>query len=152
MFKEHFHPSTHNPNWCPEMEARFRAQLTEQGYIHEILAEFGTEEAGVFNKDKLDEAMLWKNYAYNPLDYFQEEKCKHEGSYPIMYDYNVDNVPPYTPFRCMGVDWVQALFLFEKMRRLHVNCYGKPKTQYTTKWFEKTSLNVRKLEKNIEMA
>ena len=30
-YTEHYHPSTHNPNWCDSMEAEFRAQLSEQG-------------------------------------------------------------------------------------------------------------------------
>lgn len=30
-YTEHYHPSTHNPNWGPNMEAEFRAQLSEQG-------------------------------------------------------------------------------------------------------------------------
>lgn len=32
-FIEHFHPSTHNPNWNLSMEAEFRAMLSEQGLI-----------------------------------------------------------------------------------------------------------------------
>lgn len=35
-YTEHFHPSTHNPNWDERMEAEFRAQLTPSGYVHEI--------------------------------------------------------------------------------------------------------------------
>ena len=55
-YTEHYHPSMHNPNWDEKMEAEFRAQLSEQGYVHEILAEFGTQDTGVFDKDKLDVA------------------------------------------------------------------------------------------------
>ena len=64
-YSQHYHPSTHNPNWGPAMEAELRAQLTEQGYVHEVLAEFGTQEAGVFPKDKLDKAITFEYYAYN---------------------------------------------------------------------------------------
>ena len=104
-YSEHYHPSTHNPNWGPQMEAELRAQLTEQGYVHEVLAEFGTQEAGVFPKDKLDEALLFENYAYNELSYEQKIKCDREQIYPAMYIYNKSNPAPFNPFRTMGVDW-----------------------------------------------
>ena len=35
-YNEHYHPSMHNPNWDEKMEAEFRAQLSGQGYVHEI--------------------------------------------------------------------------------------------------------------------
>ena len=104
-FKEHYHPSTHNPNWGPQMEAEFRAQLTEQAYVHEILAEFGTQEAGVFPKNKLDEALNFEFYAYNPLSYDQNIQCERESNYPTMYMYDRANKAPFNPFRTMGVDW-----------------------------------------------
>ena len=68
-YTEHYHPSTHNPGWNDEMEAEFRAILSEQGYVHEVLAEFGSQELGVFDKQKLDKAINMLDYAYNPLDY-----------------------------------------------------------------------------------
>lgn len=71
-YSQHFHPSTHNPNWNEQMEAELRAQLTAEGYVHEVLAEFGTQEKGVFPKDKLDEAMTYEYYAYNDLTYEQK--------------------------------------------------------------------------------
>lgn len=102
-FTEHFHPSTHNPNWGPDMEAEFRAQLSEQGFVHEILAEFGAQDTGVFDKDKLDKARESLQYAYNKLDYYQELRCKDSGIYPDMFIYDKKNKAPYNPFRCMGV-------------------------------------------------
>lgn len=104
-FKQHYHPSTHNPNWGPTMESEFRAQLTEQAYVHEILAEFGTQEKGVFNKDKLDLATKTENYAYNELLHEQKVKCEREQCWPTMYLYDKRNKPMYHPFRTMGVDW-----------------------------------------------
>lgn len=104
-YSEHYHPSTHNPGWGPQMEAELRAQLTEQGYVHEVLAEFGTQEAGVFPKDKLDEALLFENYAYNELSYEQKIKCERENAWPSMHLYNKLNPAPFNPFRTMGVDW-----------------------------------------------
>lgn len=104
-YSEHFHPSMHNPGWCEQMEAELRAQLTEQGYVHEVLAEFGTQEKGVFPKDKLDNAMNVEYYAYNELTYDQKIKCEREDTWPIMYEHSLNNPPPFNPFRTMGIDW-----------------------------------------------
>lgn len=105
-YSQHYHPSTHNPGWGPKMEAELRAQLTEQGYIHEVLAEFGTQEAGVFPKDKLDEAMTFENYAYNPLTYDQKIAIERGNKQePVFYNHNKYNPAPPNVFRTMGVDW-----------------------------------------------
>lgn len=72
--------------------------------IHEVLAEFGTQEAGVFPKDKLDAAIKVQNYAYNELTY--EDRIAIERGIkemPVMYNYSVTNKAPYNPFRCVGV-------------------------------------------------
>lgn len=103
-YNEHYHPSTHNPNWGPEMEAELRAQLSEQGYIHEVLAEFGVEDAGVFDKDKVDRAMTYELYAYNELDYYQKNRCQENGLSPTMYIYPKGKRAHSNPFRTMGVD------------------------------------------------
>ena len=105
-YSQHYHPSTHNPNWDEKMEAELRAQLTAEGYIHEVLAEFGTQEKGVFDKDKIDASMKIMNYAYNELDFFQKKKIREEGlEEPIMQMYSKSNKPPANIFRTMGVDW-----------------------------------------------
>lgn len=104
-YTEHYHPSTHNPNWNDKMEAEFRATLSEQGYVHEVLAEFGTQEKGVFNKEKLDKAIEELDYAYNPLNYYQNLKCKETGKWPIQLDYDAYNPAPKNIFRTMGIDW-----------------------------------------------
>ena len=110
-FTEHYHPSMHNPNWNAEMEAEFRATLSDQGYVHEVEAEFGTQDTGVFDKVKLDKAMQIYDYAYNPLNYYQENSIRlrremesgYEG--PDMMMYSIRNKAPYNPFRTMGVDF-----------------------------------------------
>lgn len=102
-YTEHYHPSTHNPNWNIQMEAEFRAQLSEQGYIHEVLAEFGVEDTGVFNKDKVDMAMTYELYAYDDLDYYQRERCIINNLQPVMYNYPKNNRAHLNPFRTMGV-------------------------------------------------
>lgn len=103
-YSQHYHPSTHNPSWGPAMEAELRAQLTEQGYIHEVLAEFGTQEKGVFPKDKLDKALTFQNYAYNPLSYEQQIAIERGNMQsPTMLNYSKQNPAPFYPFRTMGV-------------------------------------------------
>lgn len=104
-YTEHYHPSMHNPNWGPQMEAEFRAQLSEQGYVHEIEANFGTQDTGVFNKDKVDKATQWEFYAYHQLDYYQQAKVAELKISPTMYLYDKNNKAPYNPFRTMGIDW-----------------------------------------------
>ncbi|WP_139995234.1 hypothetical protein [Kurthia sp. Dielmo] len=107
-FTEHFHPSSHNPNWDATMEAQFRAQLTPSGYTHEIEADFGAQDTGVFNKDKVDKAMSFQNYYYNPLSVIQLDRVKREAENgtPTPINRVYDGIPvPRNTFRTMGVDW-----------------------------------------------
>lgn len=108
-FSHHHHPSTHNPHWSLKMESEFRAMLSEQGYVHEIMAEFGTQDTGVFNKDKVDAAMRFKYYAYDKLSYIQEEHAKirkqETGEDITYYLYDKMNPAPFNPLRTMAVDW-----------------------------------------------
>ena len=69
-WKEFYFPSTVNPNWSEKMEKELKAEYTEVAYEHEVLAMFGTEMEGVFNKDYLDEAASSK---YNLIEERQRE-------------------------------------------------------------------------------
>lgn len=61
----HFHhPSSVNPTWDEEAEAEFRALLSPEGYVHEVLAEFGEESVGVFKKKYIDRAKEHEDYDY----------------------------------------------------------------------------------------
>lgn len=102
-YTEHYHPSTHNPNWGQSMEEEFRAQLSEQGYIHEIMAEFGTQDTGVFNKDKIDIACSQEFYTYDPLTSLQADRIEKLGVKPNVMIY--EGRAPVNPFRTIGVDW-----------------------------------------------
>lgn len=53
---EFYYPTMVNPEWSEKMERELRQQFSEMAYEHEVLAEFGTEMVGVFNKDYIDEA------------------------------------------------------------------------------------------------
>ena len=93
--------------WSDAMEEEFRNTYDKNAYDHEVLAEFGVEEAGVFDKDKVEEATQIDNYAY-----FDRDKYKPVRS--MMDDSNVKEIhilpegrTTFYPnvFRCMGVDW-----------------------------------------------
>lgn len=114
-YTEHYHPSMHNPNWGPNMEAEFRAQLSEQGYVHEVLADFGTEDTGVFNKEKVDNAMNYQVYAYNKLDFYQQQRVEEKGIKYVDMNYPKGTRAPVNPFRTMGVDWDK---LYKNYRRV----------------------------------
>ena len=106
-FTEFYFPSMVNPQWCPEMEEQFRAQLSPSGYEHEILAEFGSQDTGVFNKEKLDAAMNIDKYTYSPLTFSQKSRVK-ENNWKIenyLPDRNFHGVYRPNRFRMLGVDW-----------------------------------------------
>lgn len=62
-WKEFHIPSMANPEWSTKMERELKKEFSEVAYEHEVLAEFGTETVGVFNKDYIDEAAS-KGYAF----------------------------------------------------------------------------------------
>ena len=112
-FIEHFHPSMHNPNWCEQMEAEFRASLTASGYVHEVEAEFGVQDTGVFDKVSLDRARTFYNYAYNELDYYQENEIKSGlKQQPEMLLYDIYNPAPFNRFRTMGIKENQYIVIY----------------------------------------
>jgi hypothetical protein len=67
-FKEFHFSSQVNPNWTEEHEKFFRSQLTEDGYKHEIAAEFGDQEEGVYQQKYIEAAQKDYQYgSYNPM-------------------------------------------------------------------------------------
>jgi len=55
-YKEFHYPSQANPMWNSELEATFKEGLTALGYKHEILADFGEQEEGVFQNSYVQAA------------------------------------------------------------------------------------------------
>lgn len=55
-WKEFYYPTMVNPEWSESMEKELKKQFSAVAYDHEVLAEFGSEMVGVFNKDMIDEA------------------------------------------------------------------------------------------------
>ena len=156
-FIEHFHPSTHNPNWNDEMEAEFRATLSEQGYVHEVEAEFGVQNTGVFDKDRVDEAKEFYNYAYAPLDYYQEAAIKRgDIEPPEMLLYDRRHPAPYSRFRTIGVDWdkyeetssIIVLEFNERLKRFMIlKAYSVPRSEYSYDMAVKTIIELNEIYK-----
>ena len=156
-FIEHFHPSTHNPNWNDEMEAEFRATLSEQGYVHEVEAEFGVQNTGVFDKDRVDEAKEFYNYAYAPLDYYQEAAIKRgDIEPPEMLLYDRRHPAPYSRFRTIGVDWdkyeetssIIVLEFNERLKRFMIlKAYSVPRSEYSYDLAVKTIIELNEIYK-----
>ena len=68
-WKEFYFPSQVNPLWDERTEKLFRNQMTEIGYKHEVLAEFGEQEEGVFQNAYVQRARAsyeYKDMEYNP--------------------------------------------------------------------------------------
>ncbi len=105
-YSRHYHPSMDNPNWSQEMEDQFRAELTQSQYDHEILAIFGTEETGVFDKAKVDKARTYEYYTYDKLTAEQKRQIESSGNgYPNELLYDSFNPMPVNPFVTLGVDF-----------------------------------------------
>lgn len=79
-WKEFHFPTMVNPEWDVRMEKELRKMYTQVGYEHEVMAEFGTEMIGVFNKEFVDEACS-KPYP------FSAERT-HEGPIAIGVDWD----------------------------------------------------------------
>ncbi len=80
IFKEYHYTSEVNPMWNEELKALFKEQLTEIGYDHEILANFGEQEQGVFQNNYIQAAKA--RYEYGDIAY------KNTWTYTIGVDWN----------------------------------------------------------------
>lgn len=61
-WKEFFYPSSVNPLWSEELAATLREGLTSLGWVHEVKAEFGEMEQGVFQHAYIKAAQSGFNY------------------------------------------------------------------------------------------
>lgn len=81
---EFYFPTMVNPEWSPQLEAELRGMYTQVAYEHEVLAEFGTEMIGVFNKDFVDEA--------SDQPYAFLERPRFDTPITIGIDWDIDNL------------------------------------------------------------
>lgn len=83
-WKEFYFPTMVNPEWSPRMEREMKNLYTEVAYEHEVLAEFGTEMVGVFNKEYIDEASA---NGYSLLS-----RPIHDGPIAFGIDWDIDTI------------------------------------------------------------
>lgn len=80
LWKEFYYTSQVNPMWNTSLEAHFREDLTEIGFKHEVLAEFGEQEEGVFQNSYVQAARTDFNYG--------EYAYHHSWTYTVGVDWN----------------------------------------------------------------
>lgn len=100
-WKEYHFPSSVNPLWNADLEADFREQLTEIGYIHEIEADFGEQEQGVFQNVYVQAAK--SDYKYGDIE------PRHEWTYTIGVDWN--DAKHGTTINVLGFNPMQNQFI-----------------------------------------
>lgn len=66
LFKEFRYSSHVNPNWTEELDDLYHSQLTEDGYKHEVMAEFGEQEEGVYQAKYVEAAQSEFEYGQYP--------------------------------------------------------------------------------------
>ena len=84
-FKEFHFPSYVIPHWNEELENELRLSLTEAGYVHEILAEFGEEEEGVFQ-------VQFRELAEEPYEYEDIKPDHNRFVFGMGVDWNSSNI------------------------------------------------------------
>lgn len=107
-YNSYYFPSMVNPDWDDKFEGEMRATMTEQAYIHEVMAEFGEETVGVFSKAAVERAKSQYLYSYRELNAWEKEQYKTQGV-------NLDDIVYFGPYtrrkpappahRIIGVDW-----------------------------------------------
>jgi len=65
VWKEFHFPSQVNPMWGEDQEAFFQENMTSIAYKHEVMAEFGEQEEGVFQNSYVQTAM--QDYRYQDM-------------------------------------------------------------------------------------
>lgn len=135
-YKAYHFPSSVNPNFDEKMEGELRSTMTAQGYIHEVLAEFGEETVGVFNKEAVDRAINTINYAYRTLNAYEKEQYEAQkidvANIDYIPEYSLSMKAPKRP-RIVGVDWDKIVPLSSNtLDKAQVNC-GEFLRAFTTK-------------------
>lgn len=100
-YKEFHFPSRVNPLWNDDLEADFREQLTEIGYVHECDAEFGEQEEGVFQNAYVQVAKA--DYRYGEIE------PHHSWTYTFGVDWN--DTKNGTTINILGFDPRKSLFI-----------------------------------------
>lgn len=86
-WREYFYPSHVNPNWTEETDSLYKGMLTEEGYRHEVLGEWGDQEEGVYQAKYVEAAQ--SDYEYE--DCVRQKPTgdpKNDYLYSIGVDWN----------------------------------------------------------------
>ncbi len=100
LWREFYYPSWINPLWNDELEAFYRSELSTIEYQHEVAANFGEQEQGVYQGKYIDEALT---------DFKYEHEMKRDGwEYCIGVDWN--DVKTGTTIAVVGYNPVTSVF------------------------------------------
>jgi len=108
LWKEFYYPSQVNPIWGDVQEKTFRSILTDIAYKHEVLAQFGEQEMGVFQNSYVMNAM--KDFEYGD---FERRK---DWVYTIGVDWN--SPKNGTTIAVLGYDTVWSKFHLVSMDKV----------------------------------
>jgi len=149
-FKEFHFPSYVIPHWNDELEMELRAALTEAGYIHEILAEFGEEEEGVFQVKFRELAEATYEYADIQPDHNQylfgmgvDWNSSNIGTeiYIAAWDRQIKRFIGARAYTVSRIGWTQTVAM-EKIKEL--NRIWKPAFIYVDEGYGATQVEVMK--------
>jgi replicative DNA helicase len=101
LYKEFHFTSEINPMWSMHQDKTFRENMTEIGYKHEVLADFGEQQEGVFQNVYVQAAKA--NYKYGELRY------QHTWEYSIGVDWN--DTANGTTINVLGFDPARTKFI-----------------------------------------
>jgi replicative DNA helicase len=101
LWKEFYYPSHVNPMFDERKDKSFKEQLTAIGYKHEVLADFGEQEEGVFQNSYVQAAR--KSFKYGEYAYH------HAWKYTVGVDWN--DTKNGTTIAVLGLDPTRNKFV-----------------------------------------
>lgn len=150
LYKEFYYPSWVNPLWSDDLEEFYRGEFTDIQYTHEVAADFGEQEQGVYQSAYVDDAMA---------DYHYSEMSVNPDTYIYMMgvDWNdfkigttiavVGYNPPTNTFKLVSrfvvqkEGWTQHAAI-EKI--IELNAYWNPAYIYVDRGFGSTQIEIMK--------
>lgn len=105
-YVEFHYASIISPNWTDDMDYAYRATHTEAAYEHEVMAEFGSPEAGVFKGDHIDASIEMSKFKED-LDN-RGNVIKRSYTYKEFLDLTTEATPEKRARFFIGVDWNAA--------------------------------------------
>lgn len=123
-WKEFHYPSSVNPNWTKEFEQQMRLQYPALAYLHEFEAEFGEEEAGVYQKKFIDQAIeLGRRLGIRYITHYDGvQPPKRKGPRVLGVDWDLVQASP----TLVGVEFDSELGIYKVLVK-----YIVPKTEFT---------------------